>query len=112
VGLIDTAGAELDPLIVPDTIRAGVAFIATVTTFGNTGCIRPDRSQVRASGLQADITPYDSARSGLPPCLAGWEAYSRSVDLVFATPGAARVRLHGRGFTGDLTLEKAISVQP
>ena len=112
VGFIDNGGMAVDPLILPDTIRAGVTFRATVSTFGSTGCIRPDRSQVLATGLRAEITPYDSAWSGSPPCLPGWEGRSRSVDLTFATPGSALVRLHGRGFTGDLTLERAVTVRP
>jgi hypothetical protein len=111
VGLIDNGGIAFDPLIVPDTVRAGVAFTATVSTFGSTGCIRPDRSEVQATGLEADITPYDSVWAGSPPCLPVWEAYPRSVDLTFATPGAALVRLRGRGLTGDLAFEKPVTVR-
>jgi hypothetical protein len=112
VGLIDNGGMAVDPLVVPDTVRAGVTFTATVSTFGSTACIRPDRSQVQGTDLRADVTPYDSVWSGSPPCLPGWEGYPRSVDLTFATPGSALVRLHGRGFTGDLAFEKTVTVRP
>ena len=112
VGVIDNGGIAVDPLIVPDTVHLGVPFTAIVSTFGSTACIRPDRSQVQGTGLQIDITPYDNVWSGSPPCLPGWEGYPRSVNLTFATPGAAVVRLHGRGFTGDLTLEKPLTVRP
>ena len=112
VGFVDNGGTALDALTVPDSIRAGVTFTATVSTFGSTGCIRPDRSQVLASGPQADITPYDSVWSGSPPCLPGWQGYSRSVELTFAAPGSALVRLHGRGFGGDLTFERTVTVRP
>jgi hypothetical protein len=112
VGLIDNGGIAVDPLVVPDTVRSGVPFTAIVSTFGSSGCIRPDRSQVQGTGLQVDITPYDSVWSGSPPCLPGWEGYPRPVDLSFATPGSAVVRLQGRGFAGPLTLEKAVTVRP
>jgi hypothetical protein len=111
VGLVDNGGIALDPLIVPDTVRAGIPFTATVSTFGSTNCIRPDRSRVQGSGLQADITPFDSVWSGSPPCLPGWQGYPRSIELTFATPGKALVRLHGRGFTGDLVFDKPVTVR-
>ena len=112
VGMIDNGGITVDPLVVPDTVKSGVPFTAIVTTFGSTACIRPDRSQVEETGLQIGITPYDSVWSGSPPCLPGWEGYPRSVELTFATPGSAVVRLHGRSFTGNLVMEQPVTVQP
>ncbi len=112
VGFIDSGGIATTPLAVPDTVQARVPFAVTVSTFGSTGCIRPDLSQVQVAGLVADITPYDSVWSNTPPCPPGWQSYPRAVELRFDSAGVARIQLHGRGFDRDLTLQRTITVRP
>lgn len=112
VGFVDSGGIAIGPLAVPDTVSAGVSFTVTVSTFGSTGCIRPDQSQVQQGTTSADITPYDSVWSGTPPCLPGWQAYARPVELRFDTPGSGLIRAHGRGFDRDLTLERSVTIKP
>src|SRR5467141_1683469 len=60
VGLIDEAGTSFDALVVPDTVRAGIPFTVTVSTFGSS-CLRPDGSDAQVFGLIANVTPYDVA---------------------------------------------------
>jgi len=112
VGFIDSGGIATTPLAVPDTVQARASFAVTVSTFGSTGCIRPDLSQVQIAGSVADITPYDSVWSNTPPCPPGWQSYPRAVELRFDSAGVAHIRLHGRGFDRDLTLQRTITVQP
>ena len=112
VGFIDSGGIPTTPLAVPDTVHARASFAVTVSTFGSTGCIRADLSQVQVAGSVADITPYDSVWSNTPPCPPGWQGYPRAVDLRFDSAGVARIRLHGRGFDRDLTLQRTITVRP
>jgi len=112
VGFIDSGGIATTPLAVPDTVQARSPFVVTVSTFGSTGCIRPDRSQVQVAGSVADITPYDSVWSNTPPCPPGWQGYPRAVELRFDSAGVARIQLHGRGFDRDLTLQRTITVRP
>jgi hypothetical protein len=110
IGVIDPAGTANDPLVVPATVRAGIPFTITVSTFGSS-CLRPDGATARVSGTKASITPYD-LMPGLP-CPADIGAFPRAVSLVFDTPGAATVQLHGRGFsTPMITVEEAVVVAP
>jgi hypothetical protein len=110
VGFVDSGGISASPLRTPDTVRAGVPFTITVSTFGSS-CIRPAGANVEMGPLGADVTPYDSLPAG-PPCLPDWWSFPRDVVVTVATPGVATVRLRGRGFTGDLTFERAITVLP
>ena len=111
VGFIDNGGLSIDPLILPDTVKAGALFTATVSTFGSS-CFRADGADVRTTAALADITPYDL---GPPPgsvCTADFGAHPRPVTLSFATPGSDLIRLHGRGFTGDVTVQRSVTVRP
>jgi len=112
VGFVDSGGISTSPIDAPDTVLAGARFTVTISTFGSTGCIRPNRSQVQLEGSAANITPYDSVWSNNPPCPPGWQAYPRTVELRFDMAGTGRIQLHGRGFVHDLTLERTIIVRP
>jgi len=113
VGRIDAgpAGSQA-ALQTPDTVRAGVAFSVTVSTYGGTGCIRPDQSDVGRAPSSASITVYDSLWVGSPPCLPDWHQYPRTLELRFDLAGSAFVRLHGRGADSTLTFQRAITVRP
>jgi hypothetical protein len=112
IGFIDSGGIATRPILAPRSVQAGSVFRVTVSTFGSTGCIRPDESQVQLTGSVVDITPYDSVWSNDPPCLPGWQAYPRSLELRFDQVGSALIRLHGRGFDRTLTLERTLAVGP
>jgi hypothetical protein len=112
VGMIDSGGVAPGPLVLPTSVHDGLPFEATIATYGGSGCIRPDQSQVQAGVSSADITPYDSIAVS-PPCLPDWYRYSRTVQLRFDTPGTATVTLRGRGFgSQELTLQRTITVLP
>jgi hypothetical protein len=100
------------PLVLPDTVRVGVPFLVTVTTFGG-ACDQPDGADISTSGLLADVTPYDL----LPPpetvCIAVLRASPRSMTLTLAVPGTGVVRVHGRRLGGgDVTLVGQVVVRP
>jgi len=112
VGLIDEAGTSFDALVVPDTVRAGIPFTVTVSTFGSS-CLRPDGADTQVIGLIANVTPYDVGPPSGSVCTADFRAFPRVVTLTFGAPGDAVVRLHGRAFrTPLLTLEEAVLVEP
>jgi hypothetical protein len=112
IGVIDEAGTSLDALVVPDTVRAGVPFTITVSTFGSS-CLRPDGANAQVSGQMASVTPYDVAPPSGLACPADFRSFPRVVTLAFNTPGTATVRLHGRGFgTHMITLEETAVVAP
>jgi hypothetical protein len=111
VGLIDNGGLLVDALVLSDTVKAGVAFTATVSTFGSS-CLIPDGATVSVSTLTAAITPYDLAPPPGSICTADFRSHPRPVALVFVTPGTAVLILHGRGFGGPMSLTRSIVVQP
>jgi hypothetical protein len=110
VGFVDSGGVSSGPLRTPDTVRAGSPFTVTVSTFGSS-CIRPAGAHLEMGPSGAEVTPYDSVPSG-PPCLPDWSSFPREVMVTFTTPGVAKVRLLGRGFDGQLTFERPITVIP
>ena len=112
VGFIEAGGVEPGPLVVPDTVQAGAPFEITISTFGSSGCIRPDDSEVRQSGALVDVTPYDSVWAGSVPCLPDWRRYPRGIELRFDAPGSGLIRLHGRGFDRDITVQRTVVVRP
>lgn len=112
IGVIEEDGISFDPLVVPDTVRAGLPFTITVSTSGSS-CLRPDGAATRVSELMASVTPYDVTPASGSICPADLRALSRAVTLVFGTPGVATVHLHGRGFsTPMITLEETAVVAP
>jgi hypothetical protein len=111
IGLIEPGGS-FDALVVPDTVRAGIPFTITVWTFG-TPCVRPDGVAAQVSGLVASVTPYVVEPPSDAICPAVLQASPRTVTLAFDTPGAATVRLHGRGLSAPMrTLEETAVVAP
>src|ERR1043166_2423034 len=112
VAAIENGGTGTAPVVLPDTVRVGVPFLVTVTTFGG-ACDHPDGAEISTSGLFADLTPYDL----LPPpetiCIAILRASPRSMELTLAVPGTGVVRVHGRRLGGgDVTLVGRGVVRP
>jgi hypothetical protein len=96
------------PLTSPDTVWSGVAFTATVTTFG-TPCTSPDGARVTFHANTADVTPYDRVQGG--PCVSTAVPLPRPIVLTFPTAGTAAIYLHGRAGTGEaVTVSKALTV--
>ncbi len=111
VGIIDNGGAT-QTLVAPDTVHAGVAFTATVTTFGS-ACRLADGAQVRVSGSTAEITPYDLTPPGGTMCIAVEVAMPRSVSVTLSFAGTATLRVRGRNFDrAEITKERTIVVLP
>jgi hypothetical protein len=111
VGHVDTLGMDTSPLVVPDTVQAGAWFETTVVTFGSRGCFRPGPTEIAQEPGFAELTPFDSARIGARRCLPGLTPAPRVVSLRFPEPGTAIVRLHGRGFRGDVIIERSVVVR-
>lgn len=113
VGRIDAGppGSQA-ALQAPDTVTGGATFTITVSTYGSTGCIRPDRSDIQQDQSSADITVYDSLWVGKTTCLSDWHRYPRALVLRFDTAGPAFIRLHGRGADSSLTFVHAVTVRP
>ena len=112
VGRIDAGppGSQA-ALQTPDTVRVGVPFTITISTYGATGCIHPDQSDLQQSQSSVDVTVYDSLWVGSPPCLPDWHSYPRALEQQFNLAGPAFIRLHGRGADSTLTFERAITVR-
>jgi hypothetical protein len=99
-------------LVAPDTVQAGVPFDVTVTTIGASGCWKADGARVSATAVLAVITPYDLAptrhANGDPMfCTGALVSLSRPVQLTFAEPGDATIRVEGR-VVQDGDIEKTV----
>jgi hypothetical protein len=113
-GIIDIYpdGSGSGVLQLPEEIRAGVGFQATVTTFGSSSCNRADGAGVSQSGRVAEIVPYDLQASGGTDCTADLHAFPRTVTLRFATPGDAVVRVRGRSlYRPEAVVEQHVTVR-
>lgn len=91
---VDQPGRPSESLVVPDTVAAGTSFTARVTTYGSSSCTRPDGVSTRVAGAVAEIIPYD-VRETRGACTADIHPFPRDVQLRFATPGPAVVRVIG-----------------
>jgi len=91
VGSISETPATLQ---MPASVRRGVAFTATVTTYGSSSCTRADGAEVTVSGLLAEVTPYDRKAIG-SLCTTDVASFPRPVTLRFDEAGDAVVRVQG-----------------
>lgn len=110
VGMTGDAGTP-PPITLPASAKRGVAFDATVTTFGSGSCTRADGAEVSVRGLVAEITPYDLVNHG-GICTADLRAFPRTVSLRFDEAGEATVRVNGRSGSQPVRYETRITVQP
>lgn len=93
--LVDADHMPGDPLVVPDTVDAGVAFQATVTTMAPSSCWRADGATVGVTGLTAEIVPYDLTTAGdVCPTIPIYPTHT--VSVTFDQAGLATVRARGR----------------
>lgn len=93
------------PLMLPDTVAAGAAFTATITTTGPNGCWRASDVVKVAGEAQVTLTPYDLAPAPGAVCPDAPVTLPRTVELRFDQPGVARVRLEGRRVTAGASGE-------
>ncbi|MFL5447174.1 MAG: hypothetical protein ACJ8A6_10030 [Gemmatimonadales bacterium] len=95
------------------TVRVGEVTPVRFTSFAG-GCIRQAESVITVSGLTANI---HSRRSELPSravCTTELRIDENVVELQFAEPGRARVRIAGLARPGDrpIVLERDLLVTP
>ncbi len=117
VGLIDP-GLPLSAIDAPDTALLGVAFDATVNTFGSSSCTTPDGVRLTLGPAEARVVPYDRVPNGGDvACTADISPIPRPVELQFAVPGAAMIVVQGvvalpAGGLGRGTVTKTLVVMP
>ncbi|MFL5543543.1 MAG: hypothetical protein ACJ792_02475 [Gemmatimonadaceae bacterium] len=111
IGNIDASGTSLQVIDAPATVAVNQAVAIRVSTFGNS-CVSAAGAEVVVDGLIAAITPYDMVSSG--QCLDYMAMYPRDVQVRFAQPGTATIRVTGRrdGEAGLITVERSITVAP
>ena len=82
-------------IILPAAVARGETLIVAVTTYGG-GCLKQGDTEVRVTGLEAQITPYDLATS-VPeyPCTADLAFYTHTAELRFTETGEARIQVTG-----------------
>ena len=97
-------------LISPDTVRAGVPFTVTVTTYGSSSCTRPDESDVTTFGFLIEVIPFDQ-RLTRGVCTDDLRAFPRAVTVTFPQPGRGLLRVRGRSlFGGTEVVERNVTV--
>jgi hypothetical protein len=112
-GILELSPYDPPRIEIPETARAGQAFTVRVTTYG-AGCTEPARMDVELDGLAADLQPLDYApRDESLPCTRQLRLHPHESVLLFAQPGTATVRIHGRRMPGDeaITLTRTVTVQ-
>ena len=83
--------------------HVGEATTVRFTSFAG-GCIRKDTTEADVTGLRAEVRPYRREPARLPPsmaCTAELRLDQNGVQVRFAEPGQARVRIVGIARPGD-----------
>jgi hypothetical protein len=94
-------------VVAPLSVKAREPF--TITLYTEAGRPRiPDRVEVRVSGLDAEIIPYDAIEQSHITYLMSRIDSPRSVSLQFDTPGIATIRVMGRGAQGQPSVQQAV----
>jgi hypothetical protein len=87
---------------VPDTVTAGKAFTVTVRTKGVDGCWEAAGTEVEQGASSAVVIPYDrAAKNHDYACSDSNIEIDHSVELTFAHPGEAIIRVRGRKVVGQ-----------
>ena len=107
----DTSAVQL-----ASSTRVGEATTVRFTSFGG-GCVAMDITEADVAGLSAEIRPYRREPARLPAntaCPAELRLDQNVVQLRFAVPGRAHVRIVGLAGPGDLpfVLERDLQVTP
>jgi hypothetical protein len=96
--------------------RVGEATTVRFTSFSG-GCVGKDTTEADVAGLTAEVRPYRREPARLPPhraCSSELRLDQNVVQLRFAEPGRARVRIVGLARPGDhpFVLERDLQVTP
>ena len=75
----------------PDTVQLGVAFAATVNSFGSSSCTTADGVKLMLTPAEARVIPYDRVSTGNFACTADVAPHPHPVELHFTQVGAATI---------------------
>jgi hypothetical protein len=96
VGIISSGGPGQPVIEAPDTVRLGIAFAATVNSFGSSSCTTPDGVKLTLEAAQARVIPFDRVPdSDEVACTADITAIPHPVELRFTEPGTATIVADG-----------------
>ena len=100
----------------PSSARVGVPVEISVTSFGG-GCITKGETDVKVTGLLAEVRPYRHEMVRLRPntaCTSELRIFHHVVQVQFETPGDADVRVFGVTRPGDQAymVARTLSVLP
>ncbi len=84
-------------LVAPDSVRAGVPFTVTVSSFGSTTCTRADGATLIVAGVLATIAVWDREQVG-GACTDDLRQFPRDVSVQLLTAGRATIRVQGRAY--------------
>lgn len=108
-GLIDPSSPAA--VTVPAAAQRGEPFTVTVITYGG-GCLSQGPTRVRIRGTTAEVRPYD-VHSGGNVCPSDVQLYEHTATVRIDEPGAATVRVHGRGLPdGEMAvITRTVTIQ-
>ncbi|CAN5701051.1 hypothetical protein BH23GEM6_BH23GEM6_18780 [soil metagenome] len=114
IGVTEIGGSQPPPIQLPEVIRSGESFPATVVTYGSGSCTRADGAEVQRTPQGLDITPYDLRATGNVNCTDDLAVRSRTVSLRLEGPGEAVIRVIGRRLVTNATTvyDTTVTVTP
>ena len=117
VGIISSGGGGPTVIEAPDTVRVGVAFTATVNSFGNS-CTTPDGVKLTLEPARARVIPFDRVPTEDDVvCAEILRGLPHPVELQFTAPGTATIVADGMVYGPNFeqvrgTVTKAVVVVP
>lgn len=97
-------------VVVPDSVEAGEPFTVSVVTTWPDGCASLDETEVRATGAEVHVFPWDLLSEG-DECIAEPQRFEHTVRLSRATPAVLALTVHGRRRVGDTRTQVAITYE-
>lgn len=87
-------------IVVPDTVEAGEPFDVSVVTTWPDDCAALDETEVRASGTEVHVIPWDVV-TDRDDCVGIPGRFEHTVRLSRATPAELTLTVHGRRMQGS-----------
>lgn len=108
VGTIPNDAPEAEVIDAPDTATVNQPITLTINTYGSSSCTTPDGAQVEVNGLTATIKPLDRVPrpNSNVACTSDLAARPRPVEVTFAEPGEALIRVVAAGFNNTETVKE------